>query len=133
MNAPAVRRFLKYSVVGVATLSFDLLLLAALTQLLSIPYTISTPLAFLVAVSINYAISRTFVFRGTERTVHRGYIYFLCIAGAGAFVVTAGVYLLVTYAHLYYLVARIAIAGFVGIANYLTNLHWNFRVAGKHS
>jgi putative flippase GtrA len=130
---PALIRFARYAVVGVSTLAFDLLLLAAFTQLLSIPYYLGTPVAFLIAVSINYAISRSFVFRGTERSVHHGYMYFILIAGVGTAFITGGVYLLVTYAHLNYLVARLLIAGVVGLFNYLTNLHWNFRVAGKHS
>jgi putative flippase GtrA len=132
ISYPAFARFARYAVVGVSTLAFDLLLLAALTQLMHVPYYFGTPFAFLVAVSINYGISRGFVFRGTERSVHHGYIYFILLAGAGALFITGGVYLLVTYAHLYYLVARILIAGIVGLFNYLTNLHWNFRVAGKH-
>lgn len=130
--SPALARFARYAAVGVSTLLFDLLLLAALTQLLFIPYYIGTPLAFLVAVSINYAISRVFVFRGTERPVHHGYAYFILIAGAGALFITGGVFLLVTFVHMNYLVARVGIAGIVGMFNYLTNLHWNFRVAGKH-
>ena len=129
---PGVRRFVRYTAVGVSTLLFDLLLLAALTQLFHVPYYYSTPFAFLIAVSINYGISRVFVFHGTKRSIHQSYAYFILIAGAGAFFITGGVYLLVTYAHLYYLLARILIAGVVGIANYLINLHWNFRVAGKH-
>ncbi|MGE5541323.1 MAG: GtrA family protein [Bacillota bacterium] len=132
MTRPALLRFLRYAAVGVSTLAFDLLLLAALTQLLHVPYYISTPLAFLVAVSINYALSRSFVFRGTDRPVHHGYAYFIAIAFGGAFAITVAVAALVTYAHLYYLVARILVAGVVGIVNYLVNLHWNFKVAGKH-
>ncbi len=132
MDLKALKRFTKYSVIGVSTLAFDLVLLAGLTQLLSVPYYLSTPIAFLVAVSINYALSRRLVFRGTERPVHHGYMYFVLIAIMGAFLITAAVYLLVTFFAFHYLVARVGIAGFVGLANYLTNLHWNFRVAGKH-
>jgi len=129
---PGVRRFLRYSLVGVSTLSFDLLLLYALTQYLSVPYYIGTPIAFLIAVSINYAVSRAFVFHGTKRKVHHGYFYFLSFALLGAVAITGVVTLLVTYVHLYYLVARILVAGVVGIANYLGNLHLNFKVVGVH-
>jgi putative flippase GtrA len=130
--SPSIHRFARYAAVGVSTLLFDLLLLAALTQLLHVPYYYSTPFAFLVAVSINYGISRAFVFQGTERALHHGYAYFILIAVGGALFITGGVYLLVTYAHLQYLVARVLIAGVVGVFNYLTNLHFNFRVAGQH-
>jgi putative flippase GtrA len=128
----STRRFLRYALVGVSTLSFDLALLYIATSLLGFPYYISTPTTFLIAVSINYFISRRFVFKGTERTVHHGYSYFIGVAIAGAFVTTALVATLVTYAHLYYLLARILVAGLIGIGNYLFNLHLNFKVAGMH-
>lgn len=132
LRTPALLRFFRYALVGVSTLAFDLLLLVALTEYVHIPYYVSTPLAFLVAVSINYALSRAFVFAGTERALYNGYAYFLLGAGAGALIITASVAFLVTYAGMPYLVARIFVAGFVGIANYLFNLYVNFRVVGKH-
>ncbi|KND47501.1 MAG: hypothetical protein AB199_03665 [Parcubacteria bacterium C7867-004] len=129
---PALRRFLRYAVVGVSTLAFDLVLLYLITEYAGVPYYIATPLAFLVAVSINYLISRRHVFHGTERTVHHGYAYFISIALAGAFVTTMGVAFFVQALGFYYLFARVLIAGLVGIANYLLNLHFNFRVVGHH-
>ena len=127
-----VRRFFRYAGIGVSTLTFYLLLIAFLTQALGVPYYISTPIGFLIAVSINYVLSRRLVFQGTERALYHGYAYFIAIALAGAFAVTGAVYLLVTYLGLYFLVARIFVAGFVGMANYLINLYFNFRVVGSH-
>jgi putative flippase GtrA len=132
LSHPAFKRFLRYSIVGISTLSFDLLLLYALTHFLHIPYYFSTPFAFLVAVSINYVLSRYFVFVGTSRGVRLGYLYFAFLAVGGALLITGTVYLLVTYASLHFLVARILVAGFVGMGNYLLNLNFNFRVAGMH-
>jgi len=129
---PAIYRFLRYSAVGVSTLLFDLALLWVLVELIGIPLSIATPLAFLVAVSINYMISRSHVFHGTLRKMHHGYAYFILIAFAGAFVTTLGVTLLVTYLSLYFLLARVLVAGVVGIGNYLMNLHFNFKVVGHH-
>jgi putative flippase GtrA len=131
--SPAIQRFLRYAVVGVSTLCFDLLLLYIATSLLHIPYYLSTPGAFLIAVSINYFISRTHVFKGTERAIHHGYAYFISVALAGAVLTTSLVALLVTFAHLYYLLARVLVAGVIGIGNYLFNLYVNFRVVGKHT
>lgn len=128
----AVTRFLKYMTVGVSTLSFDLVLLYSLTEYAHVPYYLATPGAFLVAVSINYVVSRRLVFRGTARKVHTGYAYFIGVALAGALITTLGVTLLVTYVGLYFLVARILVAGFVGIGTYLTNLILNFKVVGSH-
>lgn len=129
---PSLRRFLRYAVVGVSTLTFDLILIWVLTTFFLVPYYLSTPIGFLVAVSINYFLSRRFVFHGTERPIHHGYAYFILMALVGAALITFAVTLLVIYVHLYYLLARVLVAGVVGIANYLGNLHLNFRVAGKH-
>ena len=43
-----------------------------------------------------------------------------------------GMYVLVSVSGFYYIYARVSIAAFVGIWNYLMNLHLNFKVAGKH-
>lgn len=128
----ALLRFLRYALVGGSTLAFDLLLLYVLTTYIGIPYYLATPGAFLVAVSINYLISRKFVFRGTVRSHHVGYTVFISMALIGALVTTTGVALLVTYLHLYFMLARLAVSVIVGMGNYLFNLFFNFNVAGKH-
>jgi putative flippase GtrA len=101
-------------------------------SILGIALYIATPASFLIAVSINYALSRRIVFCKTERTWHKGYALFIVAALLGAMITTAVVTTLVTYAGLYYLVARIIAAGIVGMGNYLFNLYVNFNVAGKH-
>jgi putative flippase GtrA len=133
LSRRSIKRFFSYTLVGGSTFAFDLALLYVLTEFASIPYTLSTPFAFLVAVSINYLLSRKFVFRGTTRSHPRGYLYFMGMSGVGALSITGAVYLLVTYAGLSYLIARILVACLVGIMNYLFNLYLNFAVAGNHA
>ncbi len=132
LKNPAVQRFFKYALVGGSTFLFDLLLLWVLTEFFLVPYQLSTAFAFLVAVSINYFVSRRYVFKGTERRMHHGYLYFILVACGGAAVVTGAVAFLVTFLSMHYLVARVLVACFVGIGNYLFNLHFNFKVAGHH-
>jgi len=129
---PGLHRFLRYGTVGVGTFGLDLGMLYIATSTLGIPYYISTPCAFLIAVSINYAISRRFVFSKTERKWHHGYAYFAIVAMGGAFITTSLVASLVDIFGFYYLTARVLVAGIVGIGNYLFNLHFNFKVVGKH-
>lgn len=130
--SPALRRFLRYAAVGVTTLAFDLLLLAAVIELGGVPYYAAVPLCFAIAVSINYLISRRHVFHGTKRGFHAGYAYFLLTAGMGAVLTTSGVAFLIEFFGVHYLPARLGVAGVVGMANYLFNLHFNFRVVGLH-
>lgn len=130
IDRPALTRLLKYAVVGGSTFAFDLVLLYAITDLAGIPYYISTPLAFVVAVSINYFVSRRYVFKGTQRRVHHGYAYFLGVAILGGLLISGAVAALVTLFSLHYLAARTLVACVVGLGNYLFNLHINFKVAG---
>lgn len=128
----SIHRFLRYTAVGGSTFAFDLLLLFVVTEYAGVPYYLATPGAFLVAVSINYLISRRFVFRGTKRTHTVGYPYFITVALVGAGVTTLGVTLLVTYLGLYFIVARVLTALVVGMGNYLFNLIYNFKVVDVH-
>ena len=127
-----LKRFVRYTVVGVSTFLFDLALLYVAVSMLGVAYYIAIPCAFLVAVSGNYGLSRHFVFKGTTRKVHHGYIYFIVPALGAALVTTALVAELVSQFGMYYLVARIIVAGIVGMGNYLFNLYVNFKVVGRH-
>jgi putative flippase GtrA len=131
MNKGLVR-FLKYASVGGSTFVFDLFLLYLLIDYFNIYYVLATAMAFGVAVSINYFLSRRFVFKGTLRSVHEGYGIFILIALVGLGTVTGLMILFVEVFHLHYLTARIIIAGIVGMWNYLMNLYVNFKVAGKY-
>ncbi len=132
LRGPAFKRFVRYALVGGATFAFDLLLLWIMTELFGIPFYVSTALGFLIGVSLNYFISRRFVFRGTSRKMHHGYAYFILMGAGAALLVTGAVTFLVTFLAFHYLTARILVACVVGMGNYLFNLHVNFRVAGHH-
>ena len=125
-------RFLKYTSVGVTTFLLDLFLLYLLIDHVHLHYAPATAVAFGIAVSINYLVSRRLVFTGTLRSLHAGYGIFLLIAGAGMAAVTGLMVLFVEVLHLPYLPARVIIAGIVGLWNYIMNLYVNFKVAGKH-
>ena len=130
---PGLTRFLRYASVGISTLLFDLGMLYVAVSIFGLPVYIATPLTFLIAVSCNYALSRRYVFQKTERGWIHGYGYFAIVAIIGALVTTTLVEALVTYAGLFYLIARVLVAGIVGIGNYLFNLYLNFKVVGKHN
>lgn len=128
----ALQRLGKYSLVGGATFAFDLLLLFVLVDGFAVPPVVAAAAAFLLAVSINYVISRRWVFPGTLRSVHEGYAGFVLIALAGLLIVLGGMYLLTVYFSVNYLLARVTVAAITGFWNYLMNLYVNFKVAGKH-
>ena len=129
---PTLQRFVKYFAVGASTFLFDLAMLFIAVHFFKIPYYIATPCTFLIAVTCNYLISRKLVFTGTERGLYRGYANFAAVALFAAFITTSLVGGLVSLFGLYYLAARILVAGIVGMGNYLFNLYINFKVVGKH-
>src|SRR3989344_658256 len=128
MDTAALQRFLKYSLVGISTFAFDLFLLLVFTEFFSWHYLIAAGAAFLIAVSVNYVLSRQFVFIGTSRSVSEGYVLFLIIAGTGLAAVTFFMFIFVDILHWNYLFSRIAIAGIVGIWGYLMNFYFNFKL-----
>jgi len=129
---PAVKRFLKYSFVGVSTFLFDLLFLFLLIDVLLVNYIVATGLAFLVAVSINYCISRKYVFKGTVRPFKIGYIIFISSSLLSLLIIISCMYVMVEILAFNYLVSRISIAGITGFGNYVLNLVVNFKVKGMH-
>jgi len=84
-----------------------------------------------MAFSINYGLSRRYVFTGTLRSVGAGYVIFVLIGCAGLLMVGSLMYALVDFVGLNYIVSRIIIAAIVGLWNYFMNLYVNFKVAGK--
>lgn len=124
-------RFARYSSVGVGTFLLDLMLLFVLTDWMHVHYIVATGIAFFFAVSLNYFISRKTVFRGSERSLKGGYFNFIIFALVGMGASMVGMYVLVSVLALYYIYARVAVAAFVGMWNYLMNLYVNFKVVGK--
>lgn len=126
-----ISRFLRYSLIGGTTFAFDLLLLFFLKESLGFHYLLSAAIAFAVAVSINYAISRSVVFKGTLRPVGSGYLIFAGVAGISLVAVTLLMAVCVEVLGFDYLFARLTIACVVGLWSYLMNLFVNFKVAGR--
>jgi len=131
IDVHGMKRFVSYASVGVSTFLFDLFLLFVLIDFFHVQHILATGMAFLIAVSFNFLISRKVVFKGTERPPGKSYVAFILIAGMGLVFVTGLMYVAVDILGIYYLLSRILIAGVVGMWNYLLNLYVNFKVAGK--
>lgn len=116
--------------VGFTTFLFDMVLLIAAVSF-GMPYHLAVSISFLVAITVNYIISRRFVFNGTTRQWNQGFFYFLIFALGGAFLTTSLVIFLVEVMGLHYLTSRVIVACIVGTIFYLSNLHFNFKMARK--
>ncbi|WP_319779273.1 GtrA family protein [Maridesulfovibrio sp.] len=130
-DSKGIKRFLRYTFVGGGTFLFDLTMLYLFTDVFGWSPVFSAGLAFFIAVSFNYFISRKLVFNGTSRELKQGYLGFLIIAGSGLCIVTGFMYIMVDLLHWQYMLSRILVSFVTGIWNYLLNLYVNFKMAGK--
>ncbi len=130
-NMNKFRRFAFYAIAGFSTFLVDLSFLWLLIEYFNIHYLYASAIAFLLGSSINYVISRRFVFLGTSRGAVAGYLFFLKFAIIGMLATVFFMWVLVGATQFNYVFVRILVAGFVGIINYLANLYLNFKVVGN--
>lgn len=126
-----MRRFFRYTIVGVSTFLVDLAILWALIDLFEVNLFLAAAIGFLLGVSLNYFVSRTWVYQGTNRGFTRGYVYFLVLAFLGVGMTVLLMWLLTAFTNFHYITVRVIVASFVGIGTYLLNLHLNFKVVGE--
>ncbi len=109
----------------------DLALLALLVEILSVPYQIAVPIAFLFVTSIQHHITRSWVFPPSLRDYKNEYVRFIGIALITAAIVTLVTTLFAEYGGLNIYAARVIGAGAGGLWSFFANAHFNFRIFRK--
>jgi len=115
------------TVVSCGCFAFDLALLWALVRFAGLGKLPAAALGFVAANSIHYAIGRSWIFRGTDRAVAAGYVFFLINAVVGLVVTIVLYAAFLRFTPINYLVARIVVSAFAGLAVFVLNAVWNFR------
>lgn len=115
------------TVVSCCTFLFGLGVLWLLVERFGVPKVPAAALSFLAATTLHYVFGRTWIFRGTERGVAAGYVYFLTNAGVGLAVTTALFAALIEWTPIDYLVARVLVSIAAGLAMFALNATLNFR------
>ena len=88
---------------------------------------LATGLSFLVANSIHYIFGRTWIFAGSDRKLSTGYAIFLMNAMIGLAVTVGLFWVLTELTPMNYLVARVIVSVFAGLAVFGLNASINFR------
>ena len=88
---------------------------------------VATGLSFLIANSIHYVFGRTWIFAGSDRKVSTGYVLFLGNAVVGLIVTVGLFWLLTEFTPMNYLIARVIVSVFAGLAVFVLNAAFNFR------
>ena len=122
------RRFTQYSTVGVSTFALDLLLIYCFTTYLGMGTAAAVGLGFAIAITVNFLCSYYWVYRGTDRDTLSGYLIFVTLATLGLSIVLTGTLLLQQLFGMNIYLARSIVAGIVGLANFVINTFFNFRM-----
>jgi len=115
------------TVVSCGAFAFDILLLWALVSLAEWSKLEAAALGFVAANTLHYALGRSWIFRGTERGIAGGYVYFLINAGIGLCVTMTLYAAFLRYTPINYIVARVVVSVFAGLAVFVLNAVLNFR------
>lgn len=115
------------TIVSCGIFAFDIALLWALVEYVGMAKVAAAALAFVIANSIHYAFGRGWIFRGTDRAVAAGYVYFLINAAIGLVITVTLFAVLIRLTPMNYLVARILVSVVSGLTVFLLNAILNFR------
>ena len=115
------------TVVSTAVFLIGLAVLWVLVELASVDPVVAAGISFLIANSIHYVFGRTWIFAGSDRNLATGYLLFIANAVVGLIVTVGLFWLLTTWTELNYLVARIIVSIFAGLAVFVLNAGLNFK------
>ncbi len=114
------------TVVSCCTFAFGLVVLWLLVEQLEFAKVPSAAISFLLATTLHYGFGRTWIFRGTNRALAPGYVYFLINAGIGLVVTTALFAAMVEFTSINYLAVRVVVSLVAGLVMFLLNAISNF-------
>ncbi len=115
------------TLVSCAVFAFDLALLWALVEFVHVGKVFAAALAFVAATSLHYAFCHSWIFRGTERALASGYVYFLTNAVIGLVITVTLFAALIRWTPINYLVGRTLVSIVAGLTVFLLNAVLNFR------
>ncbi|GGD53111.1 hypothetical protein GRI62_05015 [Erythrobacter arachoides] len=115
------------TVVSTGVFLLGLVVLWVLVEFFQVDRVIAAALSFAVSTSLHYVLGREWVFHGTERKAGRGFAIFLVNALVGLGVTVGLFWVLVAFTTINYLVARVIVSMFAGLAMFALNGVWNFR------
>ncbi|MCK0128950.1 GtrA family protein [Erythrobacter sp. F6033] len=98
-----------------------------LVEMAGVDPVLATAISFLIANSIHYVFGRTWIFAGSDRKVSTGYLLFIINALVGLAVTVGLFWILTEYTAINYLVARVIVSVFAGLAVFALNAAFNFK------
>lgn len=126
---PALRQFIKFSVVGVSNTTVDFVLFTLLTRVVGLHYLGANILSFTVAATWSYFANRTWTFRDRSARIRSQFPKFALVSGIGLLLTSGLLFLFIDILHVHDLLAKVFAIGIVLFWNFLVNRYWTFRGA----
>lgn len=98
-----------------------------MVEMANVDPVLATAISFLIANSIHYVFGRTWIFAGSDRPVSTGYVLFLGNAVVGLIVTVGLFWILTRWTPMNYLMARVVVSIFAGLAVFVLNAAFNFK------
>jgi putative flippase GtrA len=122
------RLFLGSALIGGLAAILDLILLYLLTEIISIDYFYSTPVAFLIATIFNYALNKYLNFKNESRRIFLQFVIFGIISLITLILNQIMTYVLVEYFGLWYMHSQIIVLLILIFWNFYTNKKITFNI-----
>jgi putative flippase GtrA len=127
LSRKAGAMLVRNTIVSCGAFAFDLALLWALVRWADMGKLPAAAIGFIAANTLHYALGRSWIFRGTDRGVASGYVYFLVNAAVGLAVTMVLYAAVLRFTSIDYLVARVIVSVFAGLTVFVLNAVLNFR------
>ena len=121
-----VRKFFKYSIVGLIGTIIDFGTLLIQVEIFNFNVYFAICLSFILAASTNHVLNRNFTFKSTNPNIRSEYTKFLIVSIAGILTNLCIIYFLSDILELHYLLSKVIATGVVLFWNFLMNYHWTF-------
>jgi putative flippase GtrA len=123
-----IKQFITFSIVGTIGLFINLTIVFVLTEYFKFYYMISAIFAFMVAVTSNYLLNKTFTFKEklNSKFTHK-YIKFFGVSIIALCINLVFLYLITEFLHFYYLISQTISIGIAMLINFFGNKNWTFK------
>jgi len=122
-----LKQFLKFCVVGTVGTAIDFSLLYLLVEFAHVWYLLAATISFIVAVINNYIFNKFWTFKDRDKDFLRQFGRFLVVSIIGLGLNVLILYVLVEFAGMWYILAKVLATGVVLIWNFFANKYWTFK------
>lgn len=122
-----LKQFLKFCIVGTVGTAIDFSLLYLLVEFAHVWYLLAATISFIVAVINNYIFNKFWTFKDRDKDFLRQFGRFLVVSIIGLGLNVLILYVLVEFAGMWYILAKVLATGVVLIWNFFANKYWTFK------